>query len=212
MGEPREVVIVIDDDLSVREAIEGLLQSVGFEVRAYGGVAEFLAAPLPDAVRCILSDVRMPGRSGLDLQEHLRRTGVSIPMVFMSAHGDVPMSVRALKNGAVDFLVKPAREQDLLDAVRKALDIDRHAREDDAQLRQLMNRAAKLTEREKKVFEMVCAGLINKEVAYNLGIKEITVKVHRAQVMNKLGAPNIAGLIRIHDRIAKARDGDLSMR
>lgn len=212
MGEPREVVIVIDDDLSVREAIEGLLQSVGFEVRAHGGVADFLAAPLPDAVRCILSDVRMPGRSGLDLQEHLRRTGVSIPMVFMSAHGDVPMSVRALKNGAVDFLVKPAREQDLLDAVRKALDIDRHAREDHAQLRQLMGRAAKLTEREKKVFEMVCSGLINKEVAYNLGIKEITVKVHRAQVMNKLGAPNIAGLIRIHDRIAKARDSDLVTR
>lgn len=212
MGEPREVVIVIDDDLSVREAIEGLLQSVGFDVRAFGGVAEFLAGPLPDAVRCILSDIRMPGRSGLDLQEHLKRTGVSIPMVFMSAHGDVPMSVRALKNGAVDFLVKPAREQDLLDAVRKALDIDRHAREDEAQLRQLMNRAAKLTEREKKVFEMVCAGLINKEVAYNLGIKEITVKVHRAQVMNKLGAPNIAGLIRIHDRIAKARESDLQLR
>lgn len=212
MGEPREVVIVIDDDLSVREAIEGLLVSVGFDVRAYGGVAEFLAASLPDAVRCILSDIRMPGRSGLDLQEHLRRNGVKIPMVFMSAHGDVPMSVRALKNGAVDFLVKPTREQDLLDAVRKALDIDRHAREDEAQLRQLMNRAAKLTEREKKVFEMVCAGLINKEVAYNLGIKEITVKVHRAQVMNKLGAPNIAGLIRIHDRIAKARESEMALR
>jgi FixJ family two-component response regulator len=212
MSEPREVVIVIDDDLSVREAIEGLLQSVGFEVRAHGSVADFLAAPLPDAVRCILSDIRMPGRSGLDLQEHLKRSGVSIPMVFMSAHGDVPMSVRALKNGAVDFLVKPAREQDLLDAVRKALDIDRHAREDHAQLRQLMGRAAKLTEREKKVFEMVCAGLINKEVAYNLGIKEITVKVHRAQVMNKLGAPNIAGLIRIHDRIAKARETETVLR
>jgi FixJ family two-component response regulator len=209
MSGVRETVIVIDDDLSVREAIEGLLQSVGFDVRVYGSVGDFLAAPFPDTVRCILSDVRMPGRSGLDLQEHLKRAAIAIPMVFMSAHGDVPMSVRALKNGAIDFLVKPVREQDLLDAVRKALDQDRKAREDHSQLQQLLNRTSKLTEREKKVFEMVCTGLINKEIAFRLGIKEITVKVHRAQVMSKLGAPNIAGLIRIHDRIVKADDSGL---
>jgi FixJ family two-component response regulator len=215
MDDPHEIVIVIDDDPSVREGIGDLLQSAGFAAQIYANANDFLAAPLPDAVRCILSDIRMPGRSGLDLQEHLKRAGVSIPIVFMSAHGDIRMSVQALKSGAVDFLVKPLREQDLLDAVRRALDQDGWTRGNAAQLRELLDRVAILTMRERDVFKLVCAGLMNKEIAFRLGIKEITVKIHRAQMMHKLGAPNIVSLVRMHDRIIKAEaagEGSAAMR
>ena len=192
-------VYVVDDDHDVREGLRSLFQSIGLTSQAYGSTAEFLTAKRPDVVSCLILDVRLPGLSGLDFQTELARTQTTIPIIFITGHGDIPMSVKAMKGGAVEFLAKPVREQDLLDAVRVALDRDLARREADAKTRDLRERYNALSTREQQVMALVCAGKMNKQVAAELGISEITVKVHRHNVMKKLGAKSLPDLVRMVD-------------
>jgi FixJ family two-component response regulator len=194
-------VIVVDDDESVREALQGLLRSVGLGVVVFGSVPEFLAADLPCSPRCLVLDVRLPGQSGLDLQAELAKAGVSLPIIFITGHGDIPMSVRAMKAGAVEFLTKPFRDQDLLDAIQVALSQDRSQQEEDAAEAALRRRFDSLTPRERQVFSFVVTGLLNKQIAGEIGVSEITVKVHRGQVMKKMGARTVVDLVRMADRL-----------
>ncbi len=195
------IVFVVDDDESVRTAIRSLLASVGLRVETFGSSREFLAHARPDAPTCLILDVRLPGASGLDLQRELVASGASIPIVFITGHGDVPMSVQAMKAGAMEFLTKPFRDQQLLDAVHQALDRNREERRQRAEVGELHRRHAALTLREREVMTLVVAGLLNKQVAAELGISEITVKAHRAQVMQKMGADSLATLVRIAERL-----------
>ena len=188
-GEPA-IVFVVDDNRSVREGVTSLLASVGLRAETFRTAEEFLRAPRPDAPACVVLDVRLPGLSGLDLQQVLLRTGPLIPIVFITGHGDVPMSVEAMKGGAVEFLLKSFREQQLLDAVQRALTRDRGERQRFAELAALRRRYGSLTPREREVMAHVVAGLLNKQVAATLRISEVTVKVHRARVMQKM---NVAG-------------------
>ncbi len=192
-------VYVVDDDHDVREGLRSLFQSIGQRSQAYGSTAEFLTAKRPDVVSCLILDVRLPGLSGLDFQAELARTQMTIPIIFITGHGDIPMSVKAMKGGAVEFLAKPVREQDLLDAVRVALDRDLARREPDAKTRDLRERYNALSTREQQVMTLVCAGNMNKQVAAEIGISEITVKVHRHNVMKKLGAKSLPDLVRMVD-------------
>jgi FixJ family two-component response regulator len=194
-------VIVVDDDESVREALQGLLRSVGLQVVVFGSVPEFLAADLSCSPRCLVLDVRLPGQSGLDLQAELAKAGVSLPIIFITGHGDIPMSVRAMKAGAVEFLTKPFRDQDLLDAIQVALSQDRSQQEEDAAEAALRRRFDSLTPRERQVFSFVVTGLLNKQIAGEIGVSEITVKVHRGQVMKKMGARTVVDLVRMADRL-----------
>jgi FixJ family two-component response regulator len=198
------MVFVIDDDKSMREALHSLIRSVGLGVVTFGSADEFLQSERPDVPACLILDVRMPGLSGLDLQRDLSEGNIHIPIIFITGHGDIPMSVRAMKAGAVEFLTKPFRDQDLLDAIQQALDRDRRARSQQADSADLRNRFHSLTPRETEVFELVVKGLLNKQIALQLGTSEITIKLHRRQVMEKMQADSLADLVRMSERLNPA--------
>lgn len=196
-------VHIVDDDNAVRESLGDLLRSMDYQVTLYGSASEFLKVELPDVPACLVLDVRLPGTSGLELQEYLTRINIRLPVILMTGHGDVPMSVKGMKAGAVDFLTKPIRDQDLLDAVAAAIRMDQDRRQETAQIARLRERYALLTPRERQVMALVASGLMNKQVANELSISEVTVKMHRGSVMRKLGAKSLAMLA----RIAAALDG-----
>jgi FixJ family two-component response regulator len=204
---PAGTILIVDDDEAVREALQSLLRSVGFAVELYGSVAEFLARDSgPDTPCCLVLDIRLPGMSGLDFQNELTRQKVAPPIIFITGHGDIPMSVRAMKAGAVEFLTKPFRDQDLLDAIHTGLELDRRRREESRDLEDLASRFAALSAREQEVMGQVVTGLMNKQIAVNLGIAEITVKVHRGQVMRKMNAQSVVDLARMADRLGIQSD------
>jgi len=190
------IVIIVDDDAAVRESLDSLFRSVGFATRMHASPAELLSTPFPEIPGCIILDVRLPGTSGLDLQTELARSGIALPIVFMTGHGDIPMSVRAMKAGAVDFLSKPFRDQDMLDAVTAAIGRDRQRRKDAQASNDLRERFETLTAREREVMIHVVAGLMNKQVAGMIGLSEITVKIHRGNAMRKMQARSLAELVR----------------
>lgn len=190
------IVIIVDDDAGIRASLDSLFRSVGLETRLFGSPAELLGSALPDGPGCIVLDVRLPGVSGLDLQGQLFRQGISYPIIFMTGHGDIPMSVRAMKAGAVDFLAKPFRDQDMLDAVTAALERDAQHRAEAATRDDIRAQYETLTAREREVMGHVTAGLMNKQVAALIGLSEITVKIHRGNVMRKMGVRSLADLVR----------------
>jgi len=196
------IVYVIDDDPSVRDAIKSLIRSVGMNVETFASAQEFMSCKRPEAPGCLVLDVRMPGLSGLDLQRELTDARINIPIIFITGHGDIPMSVRAMKAGAVEFLTKPFRDQDLLDAIAQAIDRDRDQRKQQADVADLRNRFEQLTPREREVMDLVVAGLLNKQIAIRLGISEITVKLHRHQVMEKMKADSLAELVRMSEKLS----------
>jgi FixJ family two-component response regulator len=199
------IVFVIDDDESIREALKSLLRSVGLRVELFGAASEFLKSKLPDAPSCLVLDVRLPGLSGLDFQTELAKANVHIPIIFITGHGDIPMTVRAMKAGAVEFLTKPFRDQELLDSVGIALERDRARREQDSIVSDVKIHFESLTPREQEVMGFVTAGLMNKQIAAKLGVSEITVKVHRGNVMRKMGAKSLADLVRMADILGLRR-------
>jgi FixJ family two-component response regulator len=199
-------VFVVDDEASVREALRGLIRSAGLNVEAFASAQEFLARPRPDVPSCLVLDVGLPGLSGLDLQSRMAELDLDVPIVFITGHGDVPTSVRAMKAGAMEFLTKPFLDRDLLDAIAQAIERDRAARQRQAELDELNSRYGSLTPRERQVMERVISGLLNKQVAAELGTSEVTVKVHRAQVMHKMRAGSLADLVRMSEKLGIHRD------
>lgn len=195
------VVFVVDDDVGTRESLKNLIRSVGLRVEAFASAQDFLRSTRPDVPGCLVLDVRLPGLSGLDLQKRMAEAELAIPIVFISGHGDIPMSVRAMKAGAVEFLTKPFRDQDLLDAIQQALERDRNAREQRAEIAELRSRYRLLTPREREVMALVVTGLLNKQIAGELGTSEASVKVHRQHVMEKMRAGSLAVLVRMADRV-----------
>jgi len=195
------IVFIIDDDLSMRRALTNLLQSVGLEVEAFGSASELLRNKLPEVASCLVLDIRLPGLSGLDLQTELAKANVRIPIIFITGHGDIPMTVRAMKGGAVDFLTKPFRDQDLLDAVVGAIDKDRKRRESDKAVASLQALFETLSSREREVLAFVAAGLMNKQIAAELDLAEITVKIYRGHIMKKMQAKSLADLIRMTEAL-----------
>jgi len=195
------IVFVVDDDSSMREALTDLITSVGLLVEAFKSAREFLEHRRSDAPACLVLDVRLPGLSGLDLQRELVRTEAPIPIIFITGHGDIPMSVRAIKEGAVEFLAKPFRDQELLDAIQHALEIDRAARQERSLVAEVRRRYESLTKREREVMRLVVSGLLNKQIAGELGSSEVTVKMHRGQVMRKMKAQSLVQLVRMAEKI-----------
>jgi FixJ family two-component response regulator len=204
-AEPQSVVFVIDDDAGLRESLKSLLNSVGLHVEVFASAAQFLAAKLPNVPSCLVLDVRLPGLSGLDFQAELAKSEIRVPIIFITGHGDIPMSVRAMKAGAIEFLTKPLREQDLLDAVQSGLDRDRARRESDKAVQKIRAQYDQLTPREQEVIGYVASGLMNKQIAAEIGVSEITVKVHRGNLMRKMGARSLAELVRMVDQIGVSR-------
>jgi len=200
MKKADQVVFVIDDDPSIRMAIKELIEAVGITCQAFESGQELLNATLPDVPGCLVLDVRLPGLSGLNLQRELKARGCNIPIIFITGHGDIPMTVQAMKAGAVEFLTKPFRDQDLLDAIEQALERDRLARQELTEIRELRQRSEALTPRELEVMRLVVSGLLNKQIAAELGISEKTVNVHRAQVMHKMHADSLADLVRMSEK------------
>ena len=194
-------VFIVDDDIGVRQAIQDLLESVGLHSESFASAQEFLSTPRGDGPSCLILDVRLPGISGLDLQHEMKRARMSIPIVFISAHADIPMTVRAMKSGAAEFLTKPFRDQDLIDAVQRSLQRDRLAREKRRELMELRKRYDKLSEREREVMELVVSGMLNKQIAAELGASETTIKIHRGHVMQKMQANSLPELVRMADRV-----------
>ena len=205
MTEPLESaadsVVVIDDDLAVRDALGRLLRSVGLQVHLHGSVPEFLSARPPEGPACLVLDVRLPGQSGLDLQRELAVLGVRLPIIFITGHGDIAMSVQAMKGGAIEFLTKPFRDQDLLDAVQSGLERDRRRRDSDKVVARMLGRYNSLTPREREVMAAVVAGRLNKQIAADVGLSEVTVKLHRGNLMRKMGAASVAELVQTAERL-----------
>src|ERR1700722_12253012 len=200
--EDEAIVYIIDDDASIREMLASLFRSIGLRVEGFGSASELLQGKLPDTASCLVVDIRLPGLSGLDLQAELSAANIHTPIIFMTGHGDIPMSVRAMKAGAVDFLTKPFRHQDLLDAVTAALDRDRKRRQHERDASDLRTRFESLTPREQQVMSLVTAGLMNKQAAAEVGLSEVTVKIHRGNVMKKMGARSLAELVRMAEALS----------
>jgi RNA polymerase sigma factor (sigma-70 family) len=197
----RSIVFVVDDDPSVRDAIGRLLRTVGLPVKEFGSALEFLAGDRPETPSCLVLDVRLPGISGIDFQRQLNKADIRIPIIFITAHGDVPMSVKAMKAGAVEFLIKPFHDQDLLDAVQTAIEKDRLRRLREAEVAELQQRLSTLTPREREVLPLVISGLLNKQIAAEINTSEATVKVHRSQLMRKLEAKSVPDLVRMAEKM-----------
>jgi FixJ family two-component response regulator len=204
MTEPASIVFVVDDDPSVRRAIKRLVESVGLHVELFGSATEFINSSRPDVASCLVLDIRLPGISGLDFQRELVQAKNEIPMIFITAHGDIPMTVRAMKAGAVEFLTKPFRDQDLLDAIQVGLERDRLRRQRQAETAMLRERLESLTPREREILPLVVSGLLNKQVGAEIGATEATVKVHRSQLMRKMGASSLADLVRMSEKMGIA--------
>jgi len=201
MTEPQPTVFIIDDDISVREGISDLLRSVGLTVQTYGSSQEFVSSNRLDARGCIILDLRLPGRSGLEFQQTLDELGIRLPVIFISGHGDIPISVRAMKSGAIEFLTKPINEQQLLDAVQAGIELDRVNHQDNALATELRARFDSLTPREREIMSLVVSGKLNKQIGFQVGLSEMTVKVHRSHVMQKMQAKSVVDLVRMADKL-----------
>jgi FixJ family two-component response regulator len=204
MGKPRDsdvVVVIVDDDPAVREGLQSLIRSAGWTAATFASAQEFLAGPRPDLPGCLILDLQLPGLSGLDLQKRMAQAELDIPIVFLTGHGNIPASVQAMKAGAVEFLTKPVDDQDLLNAIREAVERDRRTRQQHAESHELRQRYGSLTAREQEVMQQVISGLLNKQIAAELKITEFTVKIHRGQVMRKMHAGSVADLVRMADHL-----------
>jgi FixJ family two-component response regulator len=201
MSETDGLVFIVDDDASLRESLKNLIRSVGLRVEPFASAQEFLRSKRPDMPGCLVLDVRLPGLSGLDLQKRMADSDIDMPVIFITGHGDIPMTVQAMKAGAVEFLSKPFRDQDLLDAIQQALERDRTARKEREEIQDLRRRFDLLTQREREVMGLVVTGLLNKQIAGELGTSETTIKIHRHQVMEKMAANSLAELVRMSDRL-----------
>lgn len=203
--ETEPIVFVVDDDPSMRKALANLFRSVGLRAEVFGSARELLETELPDVASCLVLDIRLPGPSGLDFQAELAKANIQIPIIFMTGHGDIPMTVKAMKAGAIDFLTKPFRDQDMLDAVATAIERDRTRRKDQKAVAELRTVFETLTTRERDVFALVASGLMNKQIAAEIGLAEITVKIHRGHIMRKMGARSLADLVRMAEMLGIRR-------
>jgi len=203
--ETEAIVFVVDDDPSMRKALSNLFRSVGLRAEVFGSARELLESELPEVASCLVLDIRLPGPSGLDFQAELAKANIQIPIIFMTGHGDIPMTVKAMKAGAVDFLTKPFRDQDMLDAVAIAIERDRTRRKDEKIVAELRAVFETLTARERDVLALVASGLMNKQIAAEIGLAEITVKIHRGHIMRKMGAKSLADLVRMAEMLGVRR-------